>query len=409
VVSDYFALEQLKTVHQVTDSEAAAARAALETGVDVELPDPSCTRARRPGEGEDDPDRGWSIARWRACWRLKFELGLFEEPYVDVAQADVISGSAEHAALARKAAERSIVLVKNAAACCRSTRARADAGRRRPQRRAVPAGRLQRRAQALRRPAARHPRDGGRPGSTWCGRPAAASRAAPTGGRQGRNVFPAEDRKMIDEAVAVAKRAVRRGAGGGRQRADIARGVGAEPPRRSQQPRSVRAAERAGGRGAGAGQADGGRADQRPPAVGERHRAARRPRIVEAFYLGQEGGAALAAALFGDINPGGKLPVSFARSAGHLPVFYNHKPSARRGYLLDGRVTAVGVRARLSYTTFGYKNLKVTPAKVGQAGCWGWRQRDRRRHQRTASAPATKWCSSICATWSARSRGRSKS
>src|SRR5262249_56664857 len=46
--------------------------------------------------------------------RAKFQLGLFEQPYVDVEQADKIAGSAEHAALARKAAERSIVLLKNA-------------------------------------------------------------------------------------------------------------------------------------------------------------------------------------------------------------------------------------------------------------------------------------------------------
>src|SRR6185295_17728021 len=46
--------------------------------------------------------------------KAKFELGLFEQPYVDVEQADKIAGSAEHAALARKAAERSIVLLKNA-------------------------------------------------------------------------------------------------------------------------------------------------------------------------------------------------------------------------------------------------------------------------------------------------------
>ena len=39
--------------------------------------------------------------------------------------------------------------------------------------------------------------------------------------------------------------------------------------------------------------------------------------------------------LFGDCNPGGKLPISVPRSVGHLPVFYNYKPSARRGYLFD--------------------------------------------------------------------------
>ena len=68
--------------------------------------------------------------------------------------------------------------------------------------------------------------------------------------------------------------------------------------------------------------------------------------LVEGWYLGQEGGTAMADVLFGDVNPGGKLPVTIPRSVGQLPMFYNHKPRAHRGYLFDSDQAAVPVRLR---------------------------------------------------------------
>ena len=74
--------------------------------------------------------------------------------------------------------------------------------------------------------------------------------------------------------------------------------------------------------------------------------------IFECWYLGQETGHAVADVLFGDYNPGGKLPITIPRSAGHLPAFYNYKPSARRGYLFDDVSPLYPFGYGLSYTTF---------------------------------------------------------
>jgi beta-glucosidase len=56
--------------------------------------------------------------------------------------------------------------------------------------------------------------------------------------------------------------------------------------------------------------------------------------------------------VLGHVNPGGHLPVTVARSVGQLPVFYNHKPSARRGYLFDAEAPLYPFGYGLSYTTF---------------------------------------------------------
>ena len=83
--------------------------------------------------------------------------------------------------------------------------------------------------------------------------------------------------------------------------------------------------------------------------------------ILAAWYPGQEGGRAVAEALFGEINPSGKLCLSVPRSEGQLPVYYNHKPLARGDYqdLLGTPLYPFG--HGLSYTRFGYRDLIVEP------------------------------------------------
>lgn len=81
--------------------------------------------------------------------------------------------------------------------------------------------------------------------------------------------------------------------------------------------------------------------------------------IVEAWYLGQETGTAIAKVLFGDVNPSGKLPVTLPRSVGQLPMFYNHKPSAKRGYAFSETSPMYAFGHGLSYTSFEYSNLSI--------------------------------------------------
>ncbi len=101
------------------------------------------------------------------------------------------------------------------------------------------------------------------------------------------------------------------------------------------------------------------------------------PAIVEAWNPGEKGGFAVASVLFGEVNPCGKLPVTFPRHAGQLPVYYNHKPSKtywlEKGWgnsyadLKDSAPLFVFGHG-LSYTTFDYSNLKVSPQTTGLYG-----------------------------------------
>jgi beta-glucosidase len=91
--------------------------------------------------------------------------------------------------------------------------------------------------------------------------------------------------------------------------------------------------------------------------------------VVQAWYPGEMGGVAVADMLFGDVNPAGRLPITFPMSEGQLPLHYNHKPTGRGDDYLD--LTGMPLFPfgfGLSYTTFDYSDLRITPGEIAASG-----------------------------------------
>lgn len=93
------------------------------------------------------------------------------------------------------------------------------------------------------------------------------------------------------------------------------------------------------------------------------------PAILVAWFPGEEGGNAVADVLFGDVNPGGKLPISFPHTAGQIPVYYGHKPSGGRSqwkvnYVETPSSPLYPFGYGLSYTRFDYSNLRLSSAQA---------------------------------------------
>lgn len=369
VVSDYYAIPQMVDLHKIAADKAAAAKLALESGVDIELPDPDAfpmlLQLVKDGQiSEATIDQ--AVAR---NLRAKFLLGLFENPYVDVERAVRITNSSEHRALAAEAARRSITLLKN-------------------QNNVLPLNRNMLRSIAVIGPNAAqvhlggYSDDPGRGVSVLQGikdKVGSSVKVVYAEGckitKEGGDWFadtahlsdPAEDQKLIAEAVRVARTA------------DVALLVlgGNEDTNKE-----AWADNHLGDR-------DSieliGRQNDLVKAILETGKptivllinsgplsinyiAENVPAILEGFYLGQETGVGVADVLFGDYNPAGKLTISFPRSVGQLPVYYNLKPTARRGYLFANKEPLFPFGFGLSYTTFAYSDLKISPAKIGVAG-----------------------------------------
>jgi len=92
------------------------------------------------------------------------------------------------------------------------------------------------------------------------------------------------------------------------------------------------------------------------------------PALVEGWFPGEAGGKAVADVLFGNYNPGGKLPVTVPKSVGQLPIYYNQKPSAIHRYVAESEHPLYTFGYGLSYTKFEYSNLKINSNEMKANG-----------------------------------------
>jgi beta-glucosidase len=371
VVSDYNGIADLQNLHHVAASPADAARLALLAGVDCDLPSGGSYRTltRMVREGAIPVER--IDAAVRRLLAMKFRAGLFEHPFADEARALAVTNDADARALARKAAQRSMVLLKNDGMLPL----------------ALPAAGGSRPTIAVIGPNAAVARLGGYYGQPPVTVSILDGIRSKVGDRAG-VVFaagvkitanddwwadevqladPQANRRMIQEAVAVARKAD-----------TIVLAIGDT----EQTSREGWAKNHLGDRDSldlvGQQQElfDALHALGKPIAVilingrpaSTVTIAQQANALIEGWYLGEQGGNAVADVLFGDVNPGGKLPVTIPRSVGQLPMFYDAKPSARRGYLFDTTDPLFPFGYGLSYTTFEIGAPRLSSDRIAPYG-----------------------------------------
>ena len=352
VVSDYYGVEQLADLHHVAADHGEAAIRALHAGVDVDLPDGGAYRTLADSVRAHRVPMSELDGAVRHLLELKFEAGLFEHPFADADAADAITGNAEARALALEAARRAVVLLKNEGGL-------------------LPLNLAHINTLAVIGPNAQPARLGGYSGiprqavgvldgiRSYVGDRAKVVYAE--GVRITENTDwwsdsvqladPVQNAQRIREAVEVARVA---------DTVVLVLGDTEQTSREGWDDKHL-------------GDRDDldlvGQQNDLANAIFALHKptivvllngrppsypniAANAPALLEGWYLGQEGGTAMAQVLFGDVNPGGHLPVTVARSVGQLPMYYNYKPSAHRGYLFDTTTPLFPFGYGLSYTSF---------------------------------------------------------
>jgi beta-glucosidase len=372
VTSDGNGLQMLTETHHIAANNADAARMALAAGVDYDLSDGSVYRTllwqvKQGTVSEAMVNR--AVARVLAT---KFRLGLFDNPYVDPDYAEKTTNSAEHRALALKTAQKAVILLKN-------------------EKNLLPLDLTKLKTIAVIGPNAdgvhlggysREPAHGvtilqgikDRVGTKANVIYAAGCKI--TDAKNDWHGWFANNVKLIDPAT---QQESVKAAAAAAKKADVAILVVGENESTN---REAWAENHLGDRdslellGAQNDLVIAVVETGTPTAVllingrplSINYIAEKVPAILEGWYLGQEGGTAAANVIFGDVNPGGKLPITFPHSVGDLPDFYNHKPSANRTYAFSTRKPLYPFGYGLSYTTFAFSNLRIEPTQILSEG-----------------------------------------
>ena len=373
LVSDYYGIWELSQRaevrgHSVAKDKKEAAALAVRAGVNIELPEPECYLhlVELVRQGELKESQLDELVAPALFW--KFQMGLFDDPYVDPEEAERVVGCDDHRQLALQAARETITLLKN-------------------EDRAVPLDPDRIQTIAVIGPNANRDLLGGYSSVPKHNVTVLEGIQARVGGRakvlysEGCKITiggswtqdevvpsdPEEDRRQIAEAVEVAQQAdvIVLSIGGNVQTSREAYAFNHLGDRPSLdlvgRQEELAKAMVATGKPVVVFLFNG-----RPLSIN--YISQNVPAVFECWYLGQEAGSAVAEALFGDFNPSGKLPITIPRSAGHLPAFYNYKPMARRGYVFDDVSPLYAFGYGLSYTTFAFGNLRLAKKRINRDG-----------------------------------------
>lgn len=368
VVADYFAINELQGRHRLVDNIADAGALALQSGVDIELPDGVAFYAIKDLVEAGELDMAVIDTAVRRMLELKVRGGVFDHPYADGEAADALTGNAEARAVALEAAHKAAVLLKNED------------------------GLLPLDPAAYQRIAVIGPNAditvlGGysdTPRQTvsilegvtdLVGDQAEVVHAQGVQLTTNRSwwddevaLYPrADNLASIAAAVKVAQSAdlIILAIGGDESTSREAWSethMGDRPDIGliGEQPALIEALAQTGVPMVSVV------ISGRPLALTEVQDSM--PTLIYGWLLGQETGTAIADILFGKVNPSGKMPVTLPRSVGHLPHFYNHKPTARRGFAFNDAAALYPFGYGLSYTQFemGAPQLASASVPVGE-------------------------------------------